>query len=103
MMRMKTAMFNRTVATVGLTALLWLLCTLTIPGPLQAAVYFDSDFETCNVGTGNDFPCEGWDDGREGENSLRPNHNSIEITNTLALTGSKSVKATFVNTNRWHR
>jgi hypothetical protein len=95
-MRMKTAMFNRTVATVGLMALLWLLCTLTIPGPLQAAVYFDSDFETCNVGTGNDFPCDGWDD-FDKEFINEPNHNKIEITNSLAITGSKSVKTTFVN------
>jgi hypothetical protein len=98
MMRMKTAMINRTVATVGLTALLWLLCTLTIPGPLHAAVYFDSDFETCNVGTGNDFPCEGWDDfGIEFINA--PNHNKIEVTNTSSFTGSKSVNGTWVNVN----
>ena len=93
-MCMKKAMFNRTVATVGLTALLWLLCTLTIPDPLQAAIFFDSDFETCNVGTGNDFPCEGWDDvGLEWFTA--PTDNTLEITNTDRFTGSKSVKASF--------
>jgi hypothetical protein len=92
---MKTAMFNRTVATVGLTALLWLLCTLTIPGHAQAAVFFDSSFESCNVGTGNDFPCDGWNDfGLEFINA--PQHNKIEVTNSLAFSGSKSVKATYI-------
>jgi len=92
-MRMKTAMFNRTVATLGLTALLWLLCTLTIPDPLQAEVYFDTDFESCNVGTGNDFPCEGWDDlGIEAIDHL-------EITNSMAFSGTKSVKGTWDNIN----
>jgi hypothetical protein len=96
MMRMKTALFNRTAANMGLIALLWLLCTLTIPDPLQAAVFFDSDFETCNVGTGNDFPCEGWDDfGLEFINA--PNHNKLEIATDLPFTGSKVVKNTFVN------
>jgi hypothetical protein len=93
MMRMKTSRYNRTVATVGLTALLWLLWTLTIPGPVQAAVYFDTDFESCNVGTGNDFPCEGWDDlGIEAIDHL-------EITNSLAFSGTKSVKGTWDNIN----
>ena len=91
-MRMKTAMFNRTVANIGLMALLWLLCTLTIPGPLQAAIFFDSDFETCNVGTGNDFPCEGWDDfGLEWASGATDN--TLEITNLDKFSGSKSVRA----------
>jgi hypothetical protein len=97
-MRMWAAKFKMSVATVGLMALLWLLCSLTIPGPLQAAVYFDSNFETCAVGTGNDFPCEGWNDfGKEFINA--PNHNKIEITNSLAFSGTKSVKGTWVNVN----
>ena len=95
-MRMWAAKFKMSVATAGMTALLWLLSSLTIPGPLQAAVYFDSNFETCAVGTGNDFPCEGWNDfGKEFINA--PNHHKIEITNSRAFTGTKSVKATYVN------
>lgn len=97
-MRMWAAKFKMSVATVGLMALLCLLCSLTIPGPLQAAIFFDSNFETCAVGTGNDFPCEGWNDfGKEFINA--PNHNKIEITNSLAFSGAKSVKGTWVNVN----
>ena len=92
-MRMKTAIFNRTVATVGLMSLLWLLYTLTIPSPSQAAIFFDTDFETCATGTGNDFPCEGWDDfGQESVGFLR-------ATTTNAFSGSKSVQMTFNNIN----
>ena len=95
-MRMWAAKFKMSVANIGLMAPLWLLCTLTIPGPVQAAVYFDSNFETCAVGTGNDFPCEGWNDfGKEFINA--PNHHKIEITNLRAFTGTKSVKGTYVN------
>jgi hypothetical protein len=95
-MRMWTAKFKMSVATVCPMVLLGLLCSLTIPGPVQAAVFFDASFETCAVGTGNDFPCEGWNDfGKEFIN--QPNHNKIEITNSLAFSGTKSVKATFVN------
>lgn len=101
-MRINTAMVNRIVATVGLTALLWLLCTLTVPGPVQAAVFFDTDFETCAVGTHNDFPCEGWDDliapgGHNAEWADGADDNTLEITNSPVFTGSKSVKETF----RW--
>jgi hypothetical protein len=95
-MRMWAAKFKMSVMNIGLMAALWLLCTLTVPGPVQAAVFFDTDFETCAVGTGNDFPCEGWNDsGKEFINE--PNHNKIEITNSLDFSGSKSVKTTFVN------
>jgi hypothetical protein len=97
-MRMWAAKFKMSAATVGLMALLSLLCTLTIPSPLQATIFFDSNFETCAVGTGNDFPCEGWTDyGQEFINA--PNHNKIEITNSLAFSGAKSVKGTWVNVN----
>ncbi|TKB95637.1 MAG: hypothetical protein E8D41_00310 [Nitrospira sp.] len=99
---MKTAMINRTVANIGLIALLWLLCTLTIPGPLQAAIFFDSDFETCNVGTENDFPCQGWDDlippgQHNAEWSDEVNANTLEITNVGCFSGSKCIKETFRN------
>lgn len=94
-MRMWAAKFKMSVANIGLMAPLWLLCTLTIPGPLQAAVYFDSDFETCKVGTRNDFPCEGWDD-HGIEYIDAPDHNKIEIVNSPAFTGSKAVKGTYI-------
>lgn len=54
----------------------------------QATTFFDTSFETCAVGTGNDFPCEGWDDFGK-ENIIGPTHNKIEITNALAFSGSK--------------
>lgn len=75
---------------------------LWVPVSSHAAIFFDTDFETCAVGTGDglingvgDFPCEGWDDGGK-EFINAPLHNKIEITNALSLTGTKSVKATFV-------
>ena len=92
-MRMKTAIFNRTVATVSLMSLLWLLYTLTIPSPSQAAIFFDTDFEICSTGTSSDFPCDGWDD----FDTANPGH--LEVTTSLAFSGLKSVKGTFDNIN----
>ena len=92
-MRMWAAKFKMSVATVGLMVLLWLLSSLIIPGPLQAAVYFDSSFETCAVRTGNDFPCEGWTD------YATEAVNHLEVTNSLAFSGAKSVKGTWDNVN----
>ena len=66
---------------------------LTWALPARAAVYFDSDFEACAVGTGNDFPCDGWADHSEFINE--PNHNKLEASMEFALTGTKSVKATW--------
>lgn len=73
---------------------------------------FDTSFETCAVGTGSDFPCEGWVDIVSGvteglgetyasiplnqRSGPEAQHNKIEITNTTAFSGSKSVKTTFV-------
>ena len=91
MMRMKTVMFKRTAVTVGLMTLLWLLCTLTIPGHSHAAIFFDSDFESCAVGTADDFPCDGWNDFGQ----ANPGH--LEVTNSIAFSGTKSVKGTFDN------
>jgi hypothetical protein len=61
-------------------------------------VYFDTDFESCNVGTGNDFPCEGWDDlGLEW--SAVANHNTVEIATSPVFSGTKVVKGAWVNVN----
>ena len=98
MMRMKTVMFKRTAVTVGLMTLLWLLCTLTIPGHSHAAIFFDSDFESCTVGTNNDFPCEGWNDDGLANASVNGGA-GLEVSTTHALSGTKSVKGTFDNTN----
>ena len=92
-MRMRTVRFKMTVATLGRTTLLLLMFTLTIPGPSHATVFFDTSFETCTAGTGNDFPCEGWDDfGQESRGHL-------EITTSLASSGTKSIKGTFDGIN----
>ena len=56
-MRIKTVVLKRTAAPVCLITLLWILNTLMIPSSSHAAILFDTDFETCTVGTGNDFPC----------------------------------------------
>lgn len=92
-MRMRTVRFKITVATVGWLTLLLLMFTLTIPGPSHATVFFDTSFETCAVGTGNDFPCEGWDDW------TKEAVGHLQITNSLAFSGTKSVKGTFDNIN----
>lgn len=75
---------------------LCLLLLLLVPVSAHAEIFFDSDFETCGVGTGNDFPCEGWDDfGIEFIDE--PNHNKIEVSTQQAMSGTKSVKGTWVN------
>ena len=86
MMHMTKAMFKRSAATVGLIPLLWLLSTLTIPPSSHAAIFFDTDFENCAVGTGNDFPCEGWDD--QGQEQLR----AMEVVSGGAFSGSKFLR-----------
>lgn len=75
-----------------------LMLALTLCGAFstQAAVFFDTDFETCAVGTQNDFPCEGWDD-RGKEFNAAPRHNGIAITNVGAFSGSKMVNTIFVD------
>ena len=91
MRRMKTVEFKRTGVTVGLMTLLWLLSTLTILAPSHAAIFFDSDFETCSVGTSSDFPCEGWNDFGQ----ANPGH--LEVSTDQAFSGTKSVKGTWDN------
>ena len=57
--------------------------------PSQATIFFDDSFETCTVGGGASFPCEGWNDfGQEGPGNL-------EISNEFPLSGSKTLKMTW--------
>ena len=82
-----------------ISASYFVLALLFTPPLSHAALFFDSDFESCASGTGNDFPCQGWDDlGIEFINAA--GHNKIEVTNSLSFSGSKSVKTTFVNNTR---
>ena len=78
-----------------------LAVALALPGTAQAIVFFDTDFETCAVGTHNDFPCDGWtDEGSPGGPEwVAAGGNVLEITNALAFSGSKSVKGTWTNIN----
>lgn len=92
-MRIKAVRFEITVVTLGWMTLLLLMLTLTIPAPSHASVFFDTSFETCPVGTGNDFPCEGWDDW----NQEAVGH--LQITSSLGFSGTKSIKGTFDNIN----
>lgn len=92
-MRMRAVRFEITVVTLGWMTLLLLMFTLTIPAPSHATIFFDTSFEACAVGTGNDFPCEGWDDW------TREAVGHLQITNSLAFSGTKSVKGTFDNVN----
>lgn len=89
MICMKTAMCKRTATTVGLMTLLWLLSALMIPSPSHAAIFFDSDFE---LGAGDDWAENDWND------FGTANAGHLEITNSLAFSGSKSVKGTFDRT-----
>ena len=92
-MRMRAVRFKMTVVTLGRMTLLWFMFTLTIPGLSHAVTFFDTSFETCSVGTSSDFPCDGWDDFGQ----ANPGH--LEVTTSLAFSGSKSVKGTFNNIN----
>ena len=92
-MRIRAVRFKMTVATVGRMSLLLLMFTFTIPSPSHATIFFDTNFETCPVGTGNDFPCEGWND------FAREFPGFLEMTTERAFTGTKSVKGTFTDIN----
>lgn len=88
-MRMKAVKFKLTVMNLVRMSLLWFMFTLTIPGVSHAVTFFDSSFESCSVGTSSDFPCDGWDDFGQA------NSGHLEVTNSLAFSGTKSVKGTF--------
>ena len=87
-MRMTTAMFKRLAAIVGLMSLLWILSTLTIPSSSHAAIFFDDSFETCVVGGGASFPCEGWNDFGQERAGV------IDVVTTPTFSGSKSFQQT---------
>ena len=85
-MCIKRGKFKMTAAPLGWMTLLFLMVILTIPGPSQASVFFDTSFETCAVGTGNDFPCEGWDDFRQERIGAE------EMVSGSAFSGSKFMR-----------
>ena len=68
----------------ALMSLLWILSTLMIPSSSHAAIFFDDSFETCVVGGGASFPCEGWDDFGQEQPSV------VNIVTSQAFSGSKS-------------
>ncbi len=76
---------------------LWVLALMLTIGmsgaPAHAAILFDDSFETCMVGGGASFPCEGWDDfGQETAGTL-------DVTNEFPLSGSKTVRMTWADLN----
>ena len=85
-MRGITELLKKTVTPVGLIILLWILSTLMTPKSSHATVFFDTDFETCTVGTGNDFPCEGWNDFNQ------ERIGSQEVVSGGAFSGSKFMR-----------
>jgi hypothetical protein len=92
-MRMRAVRSKMTVASLGWMNLILLMFSLTIPSPSHATIFFDTSFETCTVGSASDFPCEGWDDFGQA------NRGHLEVTTSLAFSGTKSVKGTFDNIN----
>ena len=83
-MRMRAVRFEITVVTLGWMTLLLLMLTLTIPSPSHAAIFFDDSFETCVVGGGASFPCEGWNDFGQEDPAY------VNIVTAQAFSGSKS-------------
>lgn len=91
-MHMKTVMFRRTAAPVGLMTLLWLLSTLMILSSSHAAIFFDSDFE---LEGGNDWAANGWNDF-----GLAPAPGTfMSMTNQQAFTGARSLSLAYDNIN----
>ena len=87
-MRMRAVRFEITVVTLSWMTLLLLMLTLTIPPPSHAAVFFDTSFETCVVGGGASFPCEGWNDFDQEAAGV------IGVATDQVFSGSKSFKQT---------
>ena len=86
-MRLKIALFKRSATTAGLMSL-GVLSTLMIPSSSHAAIFFDDSFETCVVGGGASFPCEGWND----FDQEHPDY--VNIVTSQAFSGSKSYEQT---------
>ena len=94
-MRMRAVKLKITVVTLVQLTLLFLMFTFTIPSPSHAAIFFDSDFETCAVSTGNDFPCEGWNDSGLERTGIPPNIQSgiaVVQSSVAAFSGSKGFR-----------
>ena len=87
-MRIGAVRFKITVVTLGWMTLLLLMLTLTIPAPSHASVFFDTSFETCVVGGGASFPCEGWDDFKQEVAGV------IDVVTSPTFSGGKSFKQT---------
>jgi hypothetical protein len=81
---------SRLIAALCLSlGLLWAL-------PVQAATFFDTDFESCAASPGNDWPCESWNDFN---NETICTTNRLQVTTEQAFSGSKAVKLTYNNVN----
>ena len=94
-MRMRAVKLEKTVVTLVQLTLLSLTFTLTIPSPSHATVFFDTNFETCPVGTGNDFPCEGWGDSGQERAGIPPNIQSgiaVVQSSVAAFSGIKGFR-----------
>lgn len=87
-MSMTTALLKRSAATIGLMSLLWILSTLMIPNSSHAAIFFDDSFETCVVGGGASFPCEGWNDFDQEAAGV------IDVVTSPTFSGNKSFRQT---------
>ena len=85
-MRMRAVKLKITVVILVQLTLLFLMFTLTIPSPSHATVFFDTSFEACTVGTGNDFPCEGWDDFKQERIGAE------EVVSGVGFSGSKFMR-----------
>ena len=68
-----------------------ILLVVVFAPSVQAEIFFDTSFETCATGTGNDFPCEGWNDvGQEAAGIL-------EVSTEQSFSGTKSLKETWTS------
>lgn len=95
-MHMTTAMFKRSAATVGLMPLLWILSTLILPSSSHAAIFFDTDWETCAVAPAVTFPCEGWVSNHHGAGTPPNISGGIAI---IENTGAAYTQANFTGSN----
>lgn len=87
----RAARFKMTIVTLGRITLLLLMFTITIPRPADAAVLFDSDFESGSGAT--DFLGNGWNDFGTAQVG------NLELSTDFALSGTRAVKATVTDVN----
>lgn len=67
---------------------------LCAPVTAYAELLFDDSFETCVVGGGNSFPCEGWNDFNQETWGVPPG-GYLDMTNEFPLSGTKTVRFTW--------